>query len=427
MMKKIKLLAMMLMAASISMTTVSCGSDGDDGDAPGQNDSEVSGGGSSNADALNSNDAKKKLEQYARELISKVNSNDFINFQTITDAARNSDDQVISDWLDACLEACESQVSDTYLKRVYAAANFTGEFVLSNGRWTQTQKGGDHLRISLTDTNGNPCVLTVTTSGSTTQVHHEAFDDEEYAGYWNGYSHYQTIANSFVIPEHINITLTQGGSTPLTAEVHTAITQGSGDFDPSRDEAQVTATVTANDWKVLVNKAAFHAGKSAEATARVVKGSETLFEASASATGAVTNDEASISTGKVVARVLGGKVRVEGTIKDGFQHAMEQADKNDEKENSYKQWITNANALMDVKLYLDDSKNASASLVLLPFVDRYSSPYYSYEYWYNEPGLLFTDGTSYTFSEYFDDGSFKTVIKNFENLMDSFARMFGDD
>ena len=106
---------------------------------------------------------------------------------------------------------------------------------------------------------------------------------------------------------------------------------------------------------------------------------------------------------------------------------MEQADKNDEKENSYKQWITNANALMDVKLYLDDSKNASASLVLLPFVDRYSSPYYSYEYWYNEPGLLFTDGTSYTFSEYFDDGSFKTVIKNFENLMDSFARMFGDD
>lgn len=426
-MRRTKLLAMMFLATSMSLCTISCGSDGDDNPGGGVNDSGITSGGSNDAAALNSNQAKQKLEQYARELINKVNTNEFSNFQAITEAAKGTNDRALENWLDACLAACEIDGStDEHIKNLYTAANFTGEWTLRNGVWSKSSAKVDYLSFSLTDKDGKACTLTVSTSGNKTTVHHESFDDDEYNGYWGGQSHYTTIENSFVIPENINITLTQGGNNTLTAEIHTSINKGNGDFDITRDNAQVTANIKVNDWQVVVNKAAFNAGKNAEATARVVKGGETLLEASADAQGLVTEEQASINTGHVIVKVLGGKVRVEGSIKDGFQKAMEDASKNEEKENAFKQSIANANALMDVKLYFDDSKNHSASLILLPEVEKYNGYYSHYEYWYSAPALQFADGTSYSFENYFDETTFKTVIKQFENLVDSFARMFGE-
>ena len=427
-MRKNNLLAMMLMISSVSLGTISCGSDGDDNPGGIGGDSGITAGGSSDAAALNSNQAKQKMEQYARELMNKINSNEFSNFQAITDVAKNTNDKAIEKWLDACLEACEIDGStDDNLKRLYAASNFTGEFTLNKGVWSKSSAKVDYLKFSLTDKDGKACTLTVTTSGSKTTIHHEAFDDEEYEGYWDGQSHWTTIENSFVIPENINITLTQGSNSPLTAQVHTSISKGSGDFDYTRDNAEVSATVKVNDWQVLVNKAAFKAGKNAEATVKVIKGNETILEANANANGVTTEDGVTVNNANVIAKVLGGKVRIEGVLKEGFQNAINNADENDENETKFKQYITNANALMDVNLYFDDSKNQSAKLILIPYVEKFSSSYYSHEYWYSEPGLLFTDGTSYSFEQYFDESTFNSVIKQFENIVNSFTNMFGED
>lgn len=439
-MKKIKILALMLMAASVSITTVSCG---DDSPATSDTPAPNPGGDDTPGDttvvnpsdpALSAVQAKQRMEQVARELINKLSANEFANFQAISDAAKNTNAKVLENWLDACLDACCLDGStDKNLKRLYAAANFTGEFKLSGSKWIQTNAARvDYLQLSLTDKDGKACVMKVETGGNLTRIHHEAFDDDYDDGWWDsdkGEWHPERITeeNAFMLPEYITITLTQGGGTPLTAKVHTVVNIAGGDFDYTRDAAQVEVAVQANDYLVQVGKAAFNAGKTAEASATVTKGGETLLEATAKVSGVLTDESANLGGGSFVAKVLGGKVRVEGTVKSGFQSAIETAYDNRKNESVFKQHIDNANALMNVSLFFDGSRNYSGKMELYPLKDTYGYGSYRQEEWYTEPFVKFNDGTRYSYQELFDETTYKTVIRQFENLVDSFASMFGDE
>jgi len=416
-MKKIKFLAIYFMAAMISFGLAACSSDDDE---------EV---GTNDNPALSASDSKKELEATAKELMSKVSADDFQNIADMTANLDDNDDDVVSEWFDDCVEACKlSGSTDDNLKYLYAASNFTGKFELTNGRWKKTGTA-NYLQFTFDDKNGKTCVLKAETSGKLTTVHHDAFDEEDWDyeyvnGHWRDY---ETLTeNSFVIPEKVHVTLTQGGSTVADVTVNTSVSISSGDFDYTRDNAQVTVTAKINDYNLNVSKVAFNAGTSASAAATLSKGGETLIECSANATGQLYSEESEKDpvgkTGAFEVKVLGNQVYIVGNISNisDFAENLDNADEYDEDESSFKRYIENANALIDINVYFDGSKNSTAKVELYPVSEKY----YNYEYWNYEPCVVFGDGTKYSFEEYFDENTYDDVIDQFENLIDDFVEMF---
>lgn len=407
---------MCLMVSMCSLTFVACG-DSDDGQGTGTNDSP----------ALSSSDTKKELESIAKELMDKVSASDFENISDITDKLEDNDDDAVTSWFDDCVEVCKlSGSTDEHLKYLYAAANFTGKFELSNGRWKKTGDA-DYLQFTLNDKNGKTCVLKAETSGKLTTVHHDAFDEEDY--YYSYRNEYETITErSFVIPENIHVTLTQGSSTVADVTVKTSVSIASGDFDYTRDNAQVTVAATINSYKLNVSKVAFNAGTSASVAATLSKGGEMLVECTASATGQLYSEESDKDpvgkTGQFEVKVLSNRLYVVGNISNisDLAENLNNAEDNDDNEAAFKRYVENANNLMDINVYFNGSTNSSAKLMLYPMSERY---YYSnYEYWEYKPYIKFNDDTKYSFEEYFDEDTYSEVISRFEHLIDAFVDLF---
>lgn len=426
-MKKIQYLAMMLLAASVSMTNVSCGDDGDSIENNGGGNSGE--GGSNDNAALTAGEQKLHLESTARELMGKVSASDFDFIDDISDAVDGTDDEALEDWADAALNASTLSSSKTYTNRLYAASNYGGEFELIGKKWTKIKDATDHLKLSMSDKAGHKWVVNIAHSGKETEVHHEAFDEEyrnyEYSGSWSWYQ--VTEKNSFKVPATVTVTLTKDGTAMATSTVNTSITMAKApEFNVETDRVTATTETTVNGYTLKVTKANYLSGTSAQAEATLTKNGETLLAATANATGKVTEDEAEGHTGHLVVNVLGGKVRLEGNITDGksLQNYLEKADANDDTESTFKDYISKANALIDVKLYFDDSRNASSYVQMLPIEKKSYSYYGSYTRWITQPAVCFSDGTKYAFEDYFDEDTFDKVIKKWEDLVEDFTKLF---
>lgn len=414
-MKKIKYCAMLFFAAMVSAAAVSCSNGSDDG-------------GSQSIDTVTKPaEQKTKLESIAREFVGKVNANEFSNIKEMVDGVNGSDGQEIEYWFEDCLDAClMEQSDDTLYYNLYALSNFTGSFELQGSKWKGLNANKvDYLQFKFKDKAGNECVLKLTHSGKETTVHHESFDKTDYGYRWYGYYDYfkSKNVNSYVIPENINVTLTQGGKTVVSTDVHTSLSVGSGDVDITRDGAEVSVTMTVNDYKVVLQKALYSKGTSASVPSLVMtKGNEELISLTAQATGDISDLDNPVSkTANFEVKVLGGRVRVVGNLTDGqsLQRNLEKADENKYNSSDYKRYIVNANALIDVKLLIDNSYAAYLSLQPFEKTNRGSKA------WEYKPVLVFGDGSSYTFEEYFDDATFDNVINKVQNIIDDFVRMFG--
>lgn len=79
---------------------------------------------------------------------------------------------------------------------------------------------------------------------------------------------------------------------------------------------------------------------------------------------------------------------------------------------------------MDAKLYLDGSVSPAAKIYLAPYL---AEDYGSYKYWDYEYWLEFTDGSKYSYEDYFDEQNFKTVSDKIQSLIDDFKNLFDFD
>lgn len=436
-MKKIKFLAMMLLATSVSMTTVSCGDDdsndteqGGGGTEQGGSSSDTSGGGNNDSSALSAGEQKSRLESTARELMGKVSASDFDFIDDITDALDGTNDEVLEDWADAALDACTLSSSKTYIKRLYQASNYGGEFELVGNKWTQIKKTTDYLKFTLTDKLGHKWVATITPSGKETKVHHDVFDIEDWnydytGGYWDYYD--VTKENSFVVPATINVSLTKDGTSMAKSTVNTSITMANApEFDVETDKVSATTETTVNGYTLKVTKANYSAGASGEGVATLTKNGETLLTVNANATGKASEDDAEVHTANLVVKILGGKVRLEGKIEKGkeLQDYLEKADADDDNESAFKNYISKANELIDLKLYFDNSRNSTSYIQLLPVEEEEFGYMGYYTRWDAQPAVCFSDGTKYSFEDYFDEDTFDKVIKKWEDLIEDFTDLF---
>lgn len=411
---------------AMTFSVVSCSSSSDDP----ENIPEIPGGGTETPGGGNDNpggnteltaaQAKQKLDATAQELLGKMNVNDLQEFKTMIDGVDYEDGSEVSKWFEACVDAFEKSDSEEGTKYLIKASNFVGEFTLKNGVWKQTKKGGDHLSFFFNDKDGKNCVLTLKGSSDGTLIHHDCFDNE--GGYWDGYK-WQEYKDEyrFILPKKMELTLSRNGEVRAMTTINTEV-KTAGEIDLTKDEVELSSVTQIGAYKVEVNKAAFKAGKNAEAKAVISKDNEKLIMVTASATGNIDNNLEG-TYGKVSASVdILGKAKVVATLSDVnlLIQNLDKADENDENESLFKQYLENANRLIDAQLYLDNSSKSCAKVYLAPIEDGYGS----YKYWDAEPWLEFSDGSKYSYSDYFNEKSFKTVVDKVQSIVDDFIKMF---
>lgn len=436
-MKKIKFFAMVFMALSVQSALVSCGDDNPSGDGGIEQGGQTGGGsgdgGGQSAQGLSTVEQKQRLEQAANELMGLVDAADFSSVADLIDyvAENSSDGSEIDSWFGHCAGLCEVSATDDLVKNVYKASNFYGQFELRNGRWTQTAGNVQYLEFRFTDGSGAPCSLRLDCSGAETPVHHDSFDDEEWDYNYSSDGYYSVmtrIENTFVVPERIDVTLTQGGATLATASLGSdvSISSGSGDFDYKRDRAELSLAVAVGAYGVAVDRVAFNAGRTAAFSQKLTKDGRELVTLAMEADGDLTDDDN--LTGRLTSldfNIL-DKVWLKGSISsiDRFARYLDSAGANSRDEAAYKADLERANGLMELGLYFAGVDGPSASMRLYPFSDR---GYYGEE-WYCEPVLVFPDGSSYsTMQSYFADGFFESVIESFKKLGDDFVRVFDQE
>lgn len=407
---------------AMTFSVVSCSSSDDPENIP-----EIPGGGTETPGGGNDNpggnteltaaQAKQKLDATAQELLGKMNVNDLQEFKTMIDGVDYEDGSEVSKWFEACGDASVESDSEEGTKYLIKASNFVGEFTLKNGVWKQTKKGGDQLSFIFNDKNGKNCVLTLKGSSDGTLIHHDCFDNE--GGYWDGYK-WQEYKDEyrFILPKKMELTLSRNGEVRAMTTINTEV-KTAGEIDLTKDEVEISSVTQIGAYKVEVNKAAFKAGKNAEAKAVISKDNEKLITVTASATGNIDNNLEG-TYGKVSASVdILGKAKVVATLSD-VNLLIQNLDKADENESLFKQYLENANRLIDAQLYLDNSSKSCAKVYLAPIEDGYGS----YKYWDAEPWLEFSDGSKYSYSDYFNEKSFKTVVDKVQSIVDDFIKMF---
>ena len=367
--------------------------------------------------------AKQSLDKTSQELLSKISANEFEEYKQMLDVDVSDKAGVIQDWFEACVEACEINANpDNHL---WKAANFVGEFELQQGTWVQTKKGGDHLSFTYYDAQQKKCVITLKASAEATEIHHSVFDEEDWV--WiGGQATVTRYENRFMLPKQVDITATREGKNMGTVSVTSNVKTGK-EVDLSKDEVDVTSVVTIGAYKAEVKKAVYKAGKTAEAKVVFSKNGEELITLEGNGNGNITPSGEKSEFGQInITMNILGKAKFVYKILDGnlYYNNLNKADDNDGDESMFKLFVENANKQVDAKLYLDGSVSPAAKIYLAPYLEE---EYGSYKYWDYEYWLEFTDGSKYSYEDYFNEQHFKTVSYKIQSLIDDFKNLFNFD
>lgn len=404
------------------MFFAACGDSSNDPVDPNPNPGGGSAGGGTET-IVTAAQAKQSLDKTSQDLLSKISANEFEEYKQMLDVDVSDKAGVVGDWFEACVEACEINANpDNHL---WNAANFVGEFELQQGTWVQTKKGGDHLSFTYYDAQQKKCVITLKASADAKEIHHSVFDEEDWE--WTGSQEIVTrYENRFMLPKQIDITATREGVTKGTVSVTSNVKTGK-EVDLSKDELDVTSVVTIGAFKAEVKKAVYKAGKTAEAKVVLSKNGEELITLEGNGNGNITASGEKSEFGQInITMNILGKAKFVYKILDGnlYYNNLDKAYDNDGDESMFKLFVENANKQVDAKLYLDGSVSPAAKIYLAPYL---AEDYGTYKYWDYEYWLEFTDGSKYSYEDYFDEQNFKTVSDKIQSLIDDFKNLFDFD
>ncbi len=416
-MKKILFYVMLLfMTVAVPVTLVSCGDELE----------EMGGGGSGDtppADlehSVTSVTAQKQcLEKTAIELMNNIDASDFESIVNMADYLTEEieDGSELEEWAKAAMSLCKLSSEEEITRNLFKASNFYGEFSLKNGKWELDSKNVDCLKFNFNDEAGKACCLQISHSGKETKVHHSAFDTEYY-DWWYGFEEYMYYENTFMIPENIQVNLTQKGSSLVSVNVKTSIKISDGaEFDYTKDVASITTTTKIKSYEIVLDKFNYSEGKKASISAKFNKSGRTLMTASLDAVGDITDEENLYGSVTNVSFGMLDNVKIAGKIQDinKLEKYLEKADENDDNEETYKNCITSANELIDLGLYFYGKRTSYVELYPFEEEDWYDT------YWACEPIIKFADGSGHaTLAEYFDEMFFDSVIRKFQSLLNDF-------
>ena len=466
---KTKYLLYALALVLLPSMMVSCGDDEADIDGnPTENPGDNSG--KTDQEAANEEWSPEKQQQYledvALEMNRKVRVDDFRNYVDLANYVNeryieDSDWDNVENWADDIMDGLMGDIvnikteSDAWGKYVYncykstiLASNFKGQWTAHNGKWNYAD--ADDLQFIFNNQKGEQCVLKLATSGKVVKTH--LFDVDDWKRYewdestYTSTEYYDRTQYTIGVPEKIEVTLTESGTTLISNTITIDLTSLSGEkFDLSKSRFSFASTTKFNNGYTIKTENVKYSAASASAKASVLKNNETLITVTFSSdlknipaktlTDWYDMDDDEIedvlsntnAQNGIFALDFLGKVQVKGTIKDlhGLIDDMDDADDNQENEEAYKRAIKRANTRYEAFVYYNGGNFKQAWLSLEPFKDyEWSYSGQTYVEWGVEPIINFANGASYSFDEYFTEDAFKDLIDAFEYQEDTAEDMW---
>ncbi len=418
------------------------------------------------------------LEDVALEMNSIVQAEDFRHYIELASYVNDtyidgSDWDNVEDWADDILDDLMSDLIKketnteryenswgsyvyndiiSYYKSTILASNFKGHWIVRNGKWSRTD--AEDIQFAFANKAGNQCILTLTTSGKVVKCH--LFDLDDWKDYQPIYDNDNYIgSNEYLdrtqytlgVPEHITVTLTEGGTTLVKQTLDIDLSGITNDeFNLSSSSLGFNSVTTLSNGYVFNTKNVKYSSSSTSATTTVEKNGRTLIVTTFSTglsgipnqilTGLYDMDDDDIedlfahttTTNAAFSVDILGKVQVKGTISDAHQliDYLDKADDNDKDEFTFKQAVANANKCYKANIYYNGGITKQAYMSIEPLSDNYYD-WMTNSYntkWEMEPTINFHNGTSYSFEEYFNEDAFKKLIDAIEDQGDNAEDMW---
>ena len=420
------------------------------------------------SDALSPEEQKERLEEIALQLSEEIPASDFEDIVDLGKYLREVyiegyDWDNVSDWASEVFEELVEPVGKpkketntetnsyswgtytstyTYITQNYkvllAAANFTGHFKANNGRWIQSK--ADDLQFLFTDAEGNQCTLSATTSGNTTTLYIGEFEDHDY-DWWYDEDHYYEEEStnltkaSIKVPEQIVVTLRRNGANVVKISINLNLSNlQSSNFNLAKSNLVMSTKVELNNGYTFNLSQVNYSPSKLAVEATMSKGSKTLASVTVSATpeglpnvnlvnGADINIEKTNLKNAFVKVDVMGEVQLQGTLSNykTLINYLDKAKQNNGSESTFKSYVNQANGLLDINLFYDNSAVKQATVKLQAF-EEYS--YYYGRRWKSEPVLTFYDGSSYSnLGAFFNEDDFRSVIDAFQRLAEEFRSL----
>ena len=250
----------------------------------------------------------------------------------------------------------------------------------------------------------------------------------------NDYHHYVHI------PEKIKIEYLRGDQEIMRVEIntdHSKVT--SENFDVATNDLSISAEAYINGYEFITSKAAYSAKKNVETSFKMNKHGQNLITLSAYSDMNVSGDlyegtaglnEMKNATLEIdILHQMQMKLTSEDCLK--FNEYLDAAEDNRLNETQFKNQLTEANKWISGGLYFDGQKTRQSWVTLEPFQTEDwfwddVNGYYEQNCWAWEPVINFNDGSSYsTFSTFFNEDDFRTLINLAWDVCDDFANLFG--
>ncbi len=358
---------------------------------------------------------KQYIESVGQEFAKLFRASDY---QDIADLGNELDvvdaDGIFEDFI----ESTEKGYDEIDLIKL---ANIKGSFVGSykDRSMKRTSTTGD-LNITYTASDSKKWVLSVSHSGNLGTV--TLAEDRDY--YYSGGRYYNYITTTKMeIPKTVKVKLTKGSETVAEANLtinNLTITDG----EPSiASKMSYTLSSKVKDFEVTSN-AEYNPGGKATVKATVKKSGKTVTTVNVEGNSSMSKGE--ISNGNVTSLnvCILEKLNVKGSVKDikSLSDALDEADENYDNESTFDRWLKNANSYIDLGLY-NNNPTKQAKIILGKDASR--------DYWGGSyhthfeivPMIEFTDGTSYSFEEYFDKNNFRNLIDEVEKIVKEFEKL----
>lgn len=387
---------------------------------------------------------KEDFQKVALELRNEFKASDFESIMDLAEHISNEyaeyDTENAESWFDECLESLGKKIGsgDNYdiYESVYKLSAFKGKWVANDKTQCWERSNANNLSLHVKDQNGNPCEITLTTSGNTKKVHWFDSNDDYYHCYYdeeNGNWVEELIKGDeeyiyVEVPEKVTIVVKQNGAKLAEAIINTDLSSMSGvDYNLATDKYSASATLYFNGYTVGIENLHYQNKKESGFSFTFKHGNKTIVSAKASATPELyksnfdeewEEEDINSKNNFVTVNIL-GKLELKGSCNNLLDLVEVIDDEWDETTDS------KINRHLKINIHFYGESEPTAKIEFECEEDGYYDSYWG-EYVYDYdliPVIEFQDYSRHSLEDFFNEEDFQKTVDAFESLLREFENL----
>ena len=376
------------------------------------------------------------IEETAKALMSALDVNnwreeaEFIHKFAVAMQNKKFNDDKLEKWAEALMDTWEKDprtqgnetIMETYIRLSDAKGHFEEQ---ADGTFTQTDANDFQITVLV---DGEKVTGTFSCTDGTVPVKVSYSGYSSLDNYGNSYSESRYLY--VYVPESANLKILRGSSEFATLDIKmSANVQDPSQVNPTTDSASIDATFKIGVYTISLQKVAY-SPTGASAYVKLLNGNASLITVDAKAGYELdmeSNYPVPIKSGNVNASVdVMGRIQVKADIPDAKKFLDTGMNSNDlmQDGDAFKAVVAELEKTFTAAMYFNGDSNPRATLGVEPVQSEGSS------YWYINPVLRFSDGTSYGVEDYFTEDRFGGLLSYAENWWDGIehyiTNLFGD-